>query len=594
MAPATDAAEVRPGPEAGRAADAAPSGRGRRRLLAAVTMLLPLVGLLLVEGGLRLGGYGHSYPLFVPVRRAPDWLQVNQQVIRRFVVDEADTPKLWIRPVAFRPEKTPETFRLVVQGGSSAAGYPYGFGASPAGMLQQRLQRTFPERRIEVITTAVSAVNSYTLLDFSREILEQKPDAVVIYAGHNEYLGLLGVGSTFSVGRRRPLVLAFLALKNVRLLQLGRRALAALSPSHDAETEVSDPTRRTLMARVVAEDQIPYGSALYRRGLAQYRANLTALLARYRKAGVPVYIGTLVSNERDRPPFLSGHARGVDVAAWRRDFEAGLEAFRAGDPAAALAAFDAAVARDDLHADAHFGRGRALEALGRYEEARAAYLAAKDRDELRFRAPEAINEIVRQVAAEEGAHVVDVQEAFHRASANGIVGRDLMLEHLHPNLAGYFVLADAFYDALHEAGAIGSWETPIPEDQARREIPVTEVDRLFGEYRVRSLTAGWPFQTDGEPYRLPPPHEEVEALAQAFFEGRYPWPDAMQELLDDYRAHGETEKAAKVAALLADTFPYLPQDQQVAAKLLHQAGRSDYRVYQRRLQDQRAAVTAGE
>ena len=321
-------------------------------------MLLPLAALLLVEGGLRLAGYGETYPLFVPVRQAPSWLQVNPGVIRRFVVDEADTPKLWIRPVAFRPEKPPGTFRIFVQGGSSAAGYPYGYGASPAGMLQQRLQRTFPDRRIEVITTAVSAVNSYTLLDFSREILEQHPDAIVVYAGHNEYLGLLGVGSTFSAGRRRPLVLSFLALREMRLLQLGRHALDAL---------VRRPRprdRRTLMARVVGEDQIPYGSALYRRGLAQFRANLRALLARYREAGVPVWIGTVVSNERDQPPFLSGHARGVDVAAWRRHFDAGLAALRKGDAAAALRDFDAAVAIDDLHADVHFGRGRALEALG--------------------------------------------------------------------------------------------------------------------------------------------------------------------------------------------------------------------------------------
>src|SRR4029079_5276451 len=92
-----------------------------------------------------------------------------------------------------------------VQGESTTEGYPYGFGASVAGMLQQRPQRTFPERKIEVIPTAMSAVNTYTLLDFSGEILEQHPDAVVIYVGHNEYVGLLGVASGFSGGRYRAL-----------------------------------------------------------------------------------------------------------------------------------------------------------------------------------------------------------------------------------------------------------------------------------------------------------------------------------------------------------------------------------------------------
>lgn len=504
----------------------------------------------------------------------------------------AHTPKLAIWPVAFRADKGPGTFRVVVQGGSTAAGYPYGYGASPAGMLQQRLQRTFPERRIEVVTTATSAVNSYTLLDFAEEILEQEPDAVVIYAGHNEYLGILGVGSSFSVGGRRPLVLAFLGLRDLRLLQLGRRALAAASARLGPEPGSRD--RGTLMQRVVAEDRIPYGSSLYRRGLAQYRANLRALLARYRKAGVPVYLGTLVSNERDQPPFVSGHAPGADVEAWRRHFDAGLGALETEDPAAALEAFDAGLAEDDLHADVHFGRGRALEALERYGEAREAYRAARDRDELRFRAPEAMNGILREVAAAEGAHVVEVEEAFAGLAEHGIVGHTLMLEHLHPNLSGYFVLADAFYDALHETEEVGEWEHPVPEEQALRELPVTAVDRLYGEYRVRKLASGWPFREGAAEYEPPPAESPVERIAQGYYGGALPWPDAMRRLLDHYRSEGELEEAAKVAALVADAFPHRYQDQITAARLLHRVGRSDYQVYRRRARErQQRTVMAG-
>lgn len=553
-------------------------GPSRRWLLALLTTLLPVAGLLLVEGGLRLAGFGTDHPLFVAAPQAPGHLQVNPRVVRRFMVDVADTPNLWIRPVPFRPEKAPETFRIFVQGGSTAEGYPYGYGASPAGMLQQRLQRTFPGRRIEVVTTAMSAVNSYTLLDFSAEILAQRPDAVVIYAGHNEYLGILGVGSSFSAGRHRPLVLAFLHLDGVRVLQLARRGLAALAPDAEARPR----SRRSLMQRVVAEDRIPYGSQLYRHGLEQHRANLRALLGRYRRAGVPVLIGTVVSNERDRKPFVSGHAPGADAAAWQRRFNAAAAAFRAGDAEAALAELDAAIALDDLHADAHFARGRVLEALGRHAGARGAYLAAKDRDELRFRAPEAINAVLRDVAAEQGAHVVEVQRAFRRASPHGIVGAELMLEHLHPNLDGYFAMADAFYRAFEDQGLIGAWEHPVPAEQARREMPVTEVDRLYGEHRVAGLTAGWPF-TEGEGrYRPPPPRTPVERIAEAYLEGRQPWPDAMRQLLDHYRARGDLAEAARVAVLLAETFPHRPEDQRTAADLLREAGRPDWTVYQRR------------
>lgn len=550
--------------------------RGRRRLFAVLTILVPFVLLLLLEAVLRLSGFGQSYPLFVPVAEAPGFLRANRDVVRRFMVDERDTPNLWIRPVYFRRRKAPETFRIFVQGESTTEGYPYGYGASPAGMLQQRLQRTFPQRKIEVVTTAMSAVNTYTLLDFSSEILEQHPDAVVIYVGHNEYVGLLGVGSGFSVGRRRPVVLSFLWLKDVRILQLARRALAALKAEKPRSKD------HTLMATIVAEKKIPYGSPLYRRGLEQYRANLRVLLRRYRKAGVPVFIGTVVSNERDQPPFISGHGPGADVAAWRRRFDAGRAALVSGDAAAALRELDAAVAIDGAHAEGHFRRAQALERLGRFREARQAYIAAKDRDLLRFRAPEKINDILREVAAEQGAHVVEVQEAFHRTAKNGIVGHDLMLEHLHPNLRGYFLLADAFYEAMREQALIGPWETPVLREQAWREIPVTEVDRLFGEWRARYLASDWPFTEQKEPFWLPPVTDGVEKIAEGYYRGRYEWPEAMRRLLAHYRSVGDKVEAARVAVLLAEAFPNRAADQRAAAEALLAAGRSDAAVYRRR------------
>lgn len=552
--------------------------RGRQRVFALLAFLLSSVLVLALEGGLRLFGFGQSYPLFVPVPKADDFLRVNRHVVRRFMTDEAETPRLWIRPVYFQRQKAPETFRIFVQGGSTAEGYPYGYGASPAGMLQQRLQRTFPERKIEVITTAMSAVNTYTLLDFSDEILEHEPDAVVISAGHNEYVGILGVGSGYSVGRLRGVVQTFLALRDLRIFQLAQRALQALRP----RTATGPKARRNLMATIVAEKNIPYGSALYRRGLEQYRANLRALLKKYRRAGIPVFIATVVSNLRDQPPLASGHSEGADVEAWSRRMSSGQKALESGDPRVALAAFEAAVATDGAHAEGHFGLARALDELGRYDEARRAYVAAKDRDELRFRAPEEINDILREVAAEQGAYVVEVRQAFRRAARDGIVGYDLMLEHLHPNLDGYFVMADAFYDALREQAIIPRWDHPIPHAQASEEIPVTEVDRLYGEYRIANLTSDWPFSERKKPFRIKPAANRIEKIAQRYYRGRYEWPDAMRELLDHYRSVGDHSEAAKVAVLLAEAFPNRAEDQRVAAELLLAAQRPEAGVYRRR------------
>ncbi len=563
--------------------EGAPTRRpsGLRRLVFKMTAVaIPLASLFLLEAGLRVAGFGHSYPLFIESEEDSGYLRVNPRIVDRFVVDENDRPNLWIRPVYFPKEKGRATIRIFVQGGSTAAGYPYGYGASPAGMLQQRLQRTFPERKVEVITTAVSAVNSYTLLDFTDEIIEREPDAVLIYAGHNEYLGLLGVGSGYSVGRWRPLVLAFLSLRELRICQLAQRAIASFRATGN---EKKRDRRRTLMATIAKEKRIPYGSDLFQRGLDQYRANLKAILARYRAAQVPVFIGTLVSNEADQPPFLSGNSARADRQAWSRHFETGRRALESGDARLALKSFDEAIAVDDSQAQGHYGRGQALLSLGRAGDARQAFLAAKDRDLLRFRAPEDINRVIREEAAWGGAQVVEVQAAFETAAANGIVGKDLMLEHLHPNLRGYFLLADAFYQALRKNALFGTWVNSIPADVAWTEAPVTEVDRLYGEYRILKLMSDWPFSE--RPVRVPIPAATsvVERIAQGYYRGEMIWPEAMQALLDHYRARGQDIEAARVAVLLAEAFPFDENRQNLAVETLQKAGRPDSAVYRSRI-----------
>lgn len=584
------------------------SAGGRRWLLAGLTILAPFALLAVAEGALRAAGVGGTTPLFVPVADAPQYLHAHRRAVER-LLPAGEAPSLWIHPVPFLRDKAPGTLRLFVQGGSTAAGYPYGHGASLAGLLDQRLQRTYPDLDVEVVSTAVSAVNSYALLDFSGEILEQRPDGVLIYAGHNEYLGLLGVGSGYSPGRRRPVVLASLATRDVRLMQLARRGWAALTSEARASGGAGGGAGRTLMARIVGEKHIPLGSPLYHRGVEQLRANLRALLARYRRAGVPVWIGTVASNLRHQAPFVAGHgpgATGADRAAWRRSFASGDLALAQGDAAAALVAFERAVEIDDLHASGHFGRGLALEELSRFAEARRAYAAARDRDELRFRAPSEVNRVIRRVAAEEGARVVEVEAALEAAAPHGLIGDELMLEHLHPNLEGYLLLADAFYRALMTEGprgigpesgpesgpgsrsvrGPGSGAEPVPRAvalrQARREMPVTEVDRLYGEWRIGRLTSDWPFTDEPRPYRPPRPEGAVERIADGYRRGALDWPEAMRRLLDHHRRTGATAEAARVAALLAEAFPHLAEDQRTAARLLAAAGRPDAAVYRRR------------
>jgi lysophospholipase L1-like esterase len=499
--------------------------RAPRGLLLTITLLIPLLSLAVAEIGLRAAGLGALPPAFIDSADAPGFLQPNPKLVQRFFASPAQAPGVAIDTHYFRREKPTNGYRVFVLGESSAAGFPYGRWASPAGLLQQRLQRSLPDRDVEVINMGMAAITSYVLLDIADDVIAQRPDAVVIYTGHNEYLGIGGVGSSLA-SAKSPTVAR--AIQRLRRLRVYRTMELALSP--DASSVARSATADgTLMARIAAERSIELRSSLYQQGEAQFRGNLERLLSRLRSGRVRVYIGTLASNERDQAPFVGGDAANAESAA------------------------------------ARFARARELDASGQYAAARSEYLAAKDRDALRFRAPEAFNAIIRDVGARHEATVVDTQSALAAVARNGIIGSDLMLEHLHPTADGYFAMASAFYAAMRAKlpEAIG-----VADDVARAESPATAIDRLAGEYRVAVLKNDWPFVPERRPTTLPAANNAEENIAQRWFAGQLSWANAMNESLALYQRTSNVAESARVAANLADAFVHLAAPQQGAAVLM--------------------------
>jgi thioredoxin-like negative regulator of GroEL len=550
---------------------ARPLSRGKRVAFTAAMLALPLVLLAATEGALRLAGYGRSYPLFVPYEGAPDYQYMSRDVSRRFFYNIKNPPTGLYD--FFRREKAPGTLRLFVMGESSAAGYPFYYGAAFSRQLAQRLQQTFPERPVEVVNTAMAAVSSYALRDFAGEVLAQQPDAVLIYTGHNEYYGALAVGSSESLGREPGFVNLYLRLQRFRIVQALRglitRIVSAAAPPASPTGE-----RSTLMERMVGEQRIPYGSDLERAGERQFRENMDAILARFADAGVPVFVGTLAANERGQPPFISAPAAG-EPAAWTQRVRQ-AQALAARDTAAAIQALEALVAADSVEAEARFALARLVAARGDTARARALYLAAKDRDQLRFRASERLNGVLRAVARARGAMVVETHAALQRASPQGIIGDELMTEHLHPTPEGYFVIADAFYEALRAARLGGDYTQAVPAADARRERLLTPVDSLVGTYRLLQLRSVWPFQPIGvvAPYldtlRARTPLQEI---ARDVFEGRVAWPEANEAQRRYFVAQGDLHNALRVAFAAIQEYPFSDGTYLAAGNLLVEQGR---------------------
>lgn len=487
---------------------------------------------------LRVFGYGHDLRLFVEDPQHKGYLAMNRDVSERYFGDVENATIGNFEP--FRAQKAEGTFRIFVLGESTTIGYPYFHNGSFHRWLHYRLMRTFPDKDFEIINLALTAVNSHTVYDMGQEIANYAPDAVMVYVGHNEYYGALGIGSTSSLGRNVTLVRGLVQLRHLRLMQLLGNAVSGIK---NLVTGSQVDSRENLMKRMAAKQQIPFDSDDYQRGIAQFDKNLTDLCQSLTNQRIPVFLSDLVSNEKDLKPFIS--ASDDPAGSARMQYEAAKKAYNQSD----------------------------------FIGAKKGFIRAKDLDMLRFRAPEAMNGIIEKLTARfPNVTRVDAKKTFERLSPHGILGDETLLEHVHPNLFGYALLSDAFYRALvQKQGWKAATGAELSLDQLRRQMPVTAVDSLAGAYEVSILKEGWPFNQPMPPAEKGPKTPEEE-LAGALVVKQITWPEAMNQLLVGYTERKQPANALQVAEALVLEYPFDASFSEQAGKLSLNLSNNDLAV----------------
>ena len=200
-------------------------------------------------------------------------------------------------------------------------------------------------------------------------------------------------------------------------------------------------------------------------------------------------------------------------------------------------------------------------------------MLAKEHDLLRFRAPEAINQQIRQLARRYNATLVDNEAAFIANSPDGVTGNNLLLEHVHPNVQGYFLLADSFYNALGRNQALGSWHKPVPPEIAWQERPITPAEEHAGYLRILQLKADYPFSPQPQQVQFPPAQTVQQQWGQAYVAGKLDWLSLQNRNAQYYHQQGDGDMLLKTLKIIADALPHDANANLQAAQILLKAGR---------------------
>jgi tetratricopeptide (TPR) repeat protein len=321
-------------------------------------------------------------------------------------------------------------------------------------------------------------------------------------------------------------------LKDFRITQLVENIVAGIyGVFGSSELEKKFKKNETLMSRMIGESLISLNSETYYNGIDQFRINLQEILEDAKETGIPVIIGTLTSNTKDLKPFISEKTDELPGA-------------------------------DEIY-------NKALEELkgGNSDKADSLFLYAKDLDALRFRAPEAMNDVIRELADGFDYSLAEIDSAFRINSKDGIVGYNLTVDHLHPNIDGYNLMAKEFFKMMDKLDHIpDSSRIIINENHLDRVLaarfPFTRLDSTISEMQIIQLTGAFPFVPKGTPNYKKQNYifnDFIDSLALKVINKDIKWEMAHSNLADKYFNEGSYEGFINEMNAIIQERPYFDQ-----------------------------------
>lgn len=472
------------------AAPSAPSGRRWAFRLAA--MALPVLVVLAVEVGMRWSGMRRPTGFWIPSPGAHLWMP-NPAFAARFVGPSmARMPRSGTRAIP----PAPGTLRILVFGESAALGDPepaFGFSRCLQALLEARL----PDRRIEVINTAITALNSHAIREAARDSRQLSADFWVIYSGNNEVIGPWGPAASPAESGPSPV--------GIRLAIAGRKTALGQWLADQAARNAGglSLTQKWSGLEAFLEHPIAPDHPALPQTRATFAANLRDIIRTGLRSGARVLVGTMAVNLSDCPPLgsrWSSDTNEPSLAAWTRAVAEARAADDGAEVTLAVAAWTNAVALRPGDAETRYHLGQARLNAGEFLEGRRNLEEARDLDPLRFRADSGILKATREVAAEFPADrvvLVDADRDLRGSDTNRPPGADLFFEHVHLRPEGNYELAKLFAESV--VRSLGNPPGPnwisLPDCLSRLGWTPHAASRLWGQ--VRSLTQRPPFSRQG-------------------------------------------------------------------------------------------------
>ena len=385
---------------------------------------------------------------------------------------------------AFPIQKGENTFRIFCFGESTVHGHPWSKETSFTTFLELGLKEADPSRDWEVINCGGVSYASYRLGPILSECVHYQPDLFILCVGHNEFLE----DRTYGHIKNTPAVLAIpqKLFGNLRTYTVFRQLAGKIGgPSSEAVPQLPAETDPILdykdSLKAYRRD-----SEWHRGVIAHYEANLRRMVAISQEASVPILVVLPPSNLGDCAPFKSEHREGLSVRDRKRFHTLLAQAgdLYKSDLRWAVAKLKSALELDDEHAATWYELGQCYLTLGLANEAKAAFVKARDEDICPLRILSPMEEALRRVALDSGTPFLDAHALLEADCRWKILDGKWLVDHVHPSIPGYQKIADGLVEKLAEEGICDpqtNWQAKVQEVYDRH------VESLGPGYYAKSM-----------------------------------------------------------------------------------------------------------
>jgi tetratricopeptide (TPR) repeat protein len=150
-------------------------------------------------------------------------------------------------------------------------------------------------------------------------------------------------------------------------------------------------------------------------------------------------------------------------------------------------------------------------------------------------------------------------------SEYGIVGDKLMTDHLHPNVQGYQLIGNLFFNAMKDNGNLPTTEPSDLEESIADSLVLayynfTPLDSTVADFRIKILKNDWPYINPGNQIprnRLITLNNFIDSVSIDVVDGRISREKARLKVASVYLKEKEYEKYTTEMAALIDEFPFL-------------------------------------